>query len=49
MFEYSDAYCRKQQSLATVFFRLAVQFLCLKMCVFGGSAVPSGGVGDRLP
>ena len=27
--------------------RFAVQFLCLKMCVYGGSEVPQGGVGDR--
>ena len=24
-----------------------LQFLCLQMCVYGGSAVPQGGVGDR--
>ena len=29
------------------FFRFMLQFLCLKMCVYGGSAVPQGGVGDR--
>ena len=26
-----------------------LQFLCLQMCVYGGSAVPRGVVGDRLP
>ena len=31
--------------IAIVFFRFAVQFSCLKMCVFGGSAVPQGGGG----
>ena len=30
----------------TVFFLFAVQFLCLKMCVCGGSAIPQGWVGD---
>ena len=29
------------------FFRFVLQFLCLQMCVYGGSAVPEGGVGDR--
>ena len=29
------------------FFRFMLQFLCLQMCVYGGSAVPQGGVGDR--
>ena len=29
------------------FFRFMLQFLCLQMCVCGGSAVPQGGVGDR--
>ena len=29
------------------FFHFMVQFLCLQMCVYGGSAVPQGGVGDR--
>ena len=24
-----------------------LQFLCLQICVCGGSAVPQGGVGDR--
>ena len=24
-----------------------LQFLCLQMCVYGGSAVPQGGVGSR--
>mmetsp|Transcript_1556 Transcript_1556/g.2962 ORF Transcript_1556/g.2962 Transcript_1556/m.2962 type:complete len:82 (-) Transcript_1556:201-446(-) len=24
-----------------------LQFLCLQMCVYGGGAVPQGGVGDR--
>ena len=24
-----------------------LQFLCLQMCVYGGSAVPQGGLGDR--
>ena len=38
--EHGDAYL-----LITVFFRFAVQFLCLKMCVHGGSAVPQGGGG----
>ena len=28
------------------FFGFMVQFLCLQMCVYGGSAVPQGGVGD---
>ena len=28
-----------------VFFRFALQFLCLKMCVYGGSTVPQGGGG----
>ena len=28
-------------------FRFMLQFLCLQMCVHGGSAVPEGGVGDR--
>ena len=28
-------------------FRFMLQFLCLQMCVYGGSAVPQGGVGDR--
>ena len=26
-----------------------LQFLCLQMCVYGGGAVPQGGVGDCLP
>ena len=25
------------------FFRFMLQFLCLQMCVYGGSAVPQGG------
>ena len=29
------------------FFHSMVQFLCLQMCVYGGSAVPQWGVGDR--
>ena len=29
------------------FFRFMLQFLCLQICVYGGSAVPQGGVGDR--
>ena len=29
------------------FFHFMLQFLCLQMCVYGGSAVPQGGVGDR--
>ena len=29
------------------FFRFMLQFLCLQMCVYGGGAVPQGGVGDR--
>ena len=29
------------------FLRFMLQFLCLQMCVYGGSAVPQGGVGDR--
>ena len=29
------------------FFRFMLQFVCLQMCVRGGSAVPQGGVGDR--
>ena len=29
------------------FFRFMPQFLCLQMCVCGGSAVPQVGVGDR--
>ena len=29
------------------FFRFMLRFLCLQMCVCGGSAVPQGGVGDR--
>ena len=29
------------------FFRFMLQILCLQMCVYGGSAVPQGGVGDR--
>ena len=29
------------------FFRFMLQFLCLQMCVYGGSAVPQGGLGDR--
>ena len=29
------------------FFRLMLQFLCLQMYVYGGGAVPQGGVGDR--
>ena len=29
------------------FFRFMLQFLCLQMCVYGGSAVPEGGLGDR--
>ena len=28
-------------------FRFMLQFLCLQMCVYGGGAVPHGGVGDR--
>ena len=28
-------------------FRFMLQFLCLQMCVYGGGAVPQGGVGDR--
>ena len=28
-----------------MFFHFAVQFLCLKVCVYGGSAVPGGGGG----
>ena len=36
------------------FFRFMLQFLCLQMCVYGGSAVPQGGgggpsLGDRPP
>ena len=29
------------------FLRFMLQFLCLQMCVYGGSAVPQGGEGDR--
>ena len=29
------------------FFCFMLQFLCLQTCVYGGSAVPQGGVGDR--
>ena len=29
------------------FFRFMLQCLCLQMCVYGGGAVPQGGVGDR--
>ena len=29
------------------FFRFMLQFLCLQMCVYGGSAVPQGGRGGR--
>ena len=29
------------------FFRFMLQFLCLQMCVYGGSAVPQGWVGGR--
>ena len=29
------------------FFRFMLQFTCLQMCVYGGSAVPQGGLGDR--
>ena len=29
------------------FFCIMLQFLCLQMCVYVGSAVPQGGVGDR--
>ena len=29
------------------FFRFMLQSLCLQMCVYGGSAVPQGGLGDR--
>ena len=29
------------------FFRFMLQFLCLQMCVYGGSAVPQGVAGDR--
>ena len=28
------------------FFRFMLQFLCLQMCVYGGSAVSQGGLGD---
>ena len=35
----------RQDSVATVFFHFAVQFLCLKRCAYGGSAVPRGGGG----
>ena len=31
------------------FFRFMLQFLRLQMCVYGGSAVLQGVVGDRLP
>ena len=36
------------------FFRFMLQFLCLQMCVYGGSAVPQGGgggpsLGDHPP
>ena len=29
------------------FFHFMLQILCLQMCVYGGSAVPQGWVGDR--
>ena len=29
------------------FFRFMLQFLCLQICAYGGSAVPQGGVGYR--
>ena len=29
------------------FFRFMLPFLCLQMCMYGGSAVPQGEVGDR--
>ena len=39
--EHGDAYRRMSYERAAIaFFRFAVQFLCLKMCVYGGSAVP---------
>ena len=37
---YAEVFCFRLQFL---------QFLCLQMCVYGSSAVPQGGVGDRLP
>ena len=44
--EHGDAYCRIScERAATVFFRFAVTFLWLKMCLYGGSAVPHGGWG----
>ena len=46
--EQGDAYRRiSYERAATVVFCFAMQFLCLKMCVHGGSAVPQGGMGDR--
>ena len=45
--EHSDAYRhisfeREGKRYCQCIFRFAVQFLCLKVCVYGGSAVPHG-------
>ena len=46
--EHGDAYRRiSYERTATAFFRFAVQFLCLKMCVDGVGVVPQCGVGGR--
>ena len=48
--EHGDAYCHIScECAASVFFRFAVQFLCLKMCVHGGSIVPRRGDGVEDP
>ena len=48
--EHGDAYRRisyerEGKTVLPLFFRFAVQFLCLKMCVYGGDVVPRGGGG----
>ena len=43
--EHGDAYRSiSYERAATLFFRFAVQLLCLKMCVYAGSAEGGGGV-----